>query len=199
MEPEKPAEVAGRTPLRLWGWPWGVPVQPLNDPHDLFLEVAVVHQFVWTRNTKHPGADPEGSLKKFIRRAIGYDLVVVGDNHKPFQRGRFWDPDMPAVWNCGAFTRRTVAEKDHRPRLGILYSDGTVEPHYLDVSKDRFIDAPEPEDSEAAPEGLDEFVEELKSLADRALDFREAVLRLLDRDGVTPGVRAAVLKCLEGK
>lgn len=192
LEPEKPVEVAGRIPMRLWGFPWGVPVTPLNDPHDMMLEVAVIHAMIYTKATSYPGAPEDGYFKNWKERLRGYDVALFGDNHSPFEK-RLGDC---LVWNNGGFMRRRSDEIDHKPRVGLLYSDGTVKPHYLNVSKDKITktddDAPEAD----VPEVLHEFVKELRELTDRALDFEAALLRWMEKEGTSPQVRELVLKAL---
>lgn len=192
LEPEKPVEVGGKVPMRLWGFPWGVPITPLKDPHDMLLEIAVVHAYVWVKGKGHTEAASEARLKVLKKNMMGYDTVVIGDNHTPWQV-----EGTPYVWNCGGFLRRRIDEKEHRPRLGLLYSDGVVKSHYLNVSKDRFVDA-DP-DNEVAADGVIAFVKSLQELTDSTLDFEDAVLRWLEREAVSEGVRRKVLEAMGGK
>lgn len=191
LEPDKPVEVGGKVPLRLWGFPWGVPIAPLTDPHDMVLEVAVVHAYVWVKGKGHAEAAPEARLKNLRKNMMGYDAVVIGDNHTPWEVA-----GKPYVWNNGGFLRRRVDEKDHKPRLGLLQSDGSVVPHYLNIKRDKFA-VPDP-DNEVAEDGVIEFVKSLRELTDSTLDFEDAVLRWLERKAVSEGVRRKVLEAMGG-
>lgn len=192
LESDRPVDVEGRVPLRLWGFPWGTPVTPLDLPHDMVLEVAVIHAMIYTNATKHPGAAEDAYFKNWASRLRGYDVALFGDNHASFER-RVGDCQ---VFNPGSFMRRRVDEADHKPRVGLLYSDGTVKSRYLDVRKDKLTDVPKADNKDSG-RGVDEFVAELLSLTDKALDFKEAVLRMLDREKPPQGVVDKVLKALE--
>ncbi len=203
--PGKPVEVSDglHTPLRLYGFPWGTPVSPLEHHSDFCLEVAVVHTFVWTKTTGYPGAPADGRLKRFQAKAGWYDVAVTGDNHRQFQcaADRTGSPHLPLVFNAGGFMRRRSDEKDFRPRLGLLRSDGTITSHYLNTSKDVFTDNPTGV-KEPPVEVMMRFVEllkELRGVGDKVLDFQDFVLRWMDKEGVEEGVRRAVLESLGGE
>lgn len=196
LKPGEPVEVPGGTPLRLHGFPWGVPVTPLKEPHDLTLEVAVIHAFVWTEKTGYSGALSQSRLGRWKSRLDGYDVAVFGDNHKPFRQPLMTRANKATmvVYNCGGFQRRRSDEKTYRPSVGLLHSDGSVTRHYLNVSQDKFSDAET--ELERLP-GMNGVIEELGKAADDALDFAAELRRRLS--GLPEGVRTAVLEALEGK
>ena len=195
LETKSPLEITSRgVALRLHGHSWGTPVEPLRSPHDLLLEVAVVHRYVWTRKTGYPGALEESRLGKFQKILKGFEAVVVGDNHKPFSRPS--KNRLPSVFGPGGFIRRKIDERDHRPSVGLLFSDGTVRRHHLDVSGDKFIDTPGAAEVLKSA-GLQELLDELGNLADKALDFREAVTRRLEREGVPAPVRKIAMEAMD--
>ena len=191
---ENPVCIDGRSPLRLHGFPWGVKPRSLKQPHDLMLEVAVVHRMIWTRKTGYPNAPEDHRLNAYAKRLKGYDVAVFGDNHKSFC-SKLGDT---LVWNCGSLFRRTVDQIGFRPSVGLLHSDGTITRHYLDCSEDRFVEADELKDLEAAGLGdLSEFVDELNALGGAVVDFREALHRYLDTKRVPEAVRRVILQALE--
>lgn len=181
--------------LHLHGFPWGTPLKPLADrgkPDAIHL--AVVHKYVWTSSVGgHPGAKEEDRSPNFIRSLKGFDVIVVGDNHKSWSISV---PGSPRTFNLGSFMRRKADEIDHRPRVGILYDDGTIKEHFLDTSRDLFRPVEEVVSTES---GLDpeEFLKVLRELGDVTLNFKEAVRHFLRQNKVAPGVRKAVLDCLE--
>lgn len=42
--------------------------------------------------------------------------------------------------NCGSIIRDTAAQIDYKPRVYIVYNDLSIEPYYLDISKDKITD-----------------------------------------------------------
>ena len=102
------------------------------------------------------------------------------------------------VFNCGTFFRRKSDERSYRSRVGLLYSDGTITPHYLDTSQDKWADNLE---TAAAAETIvhsAEFIAGLRTLGQDSLDFREYVQRWMAEKCVVGRVREMVSAALEG-
>lgn len=180
--------------LRLHAFPYGTPIRPLEDPHDLYQEIAVCHEFVYTDKTGYPNAPIEQHLNNFRKRARGYDVVVVGDNHVPFMATKH----RPIVINCGSLTRRTIDQKDYKPRVWWLYSDNTVEPHYLDTSKDApMVDVRDYSDVKIDGVRLKKFMEELKTRQVATIGFEETLKRYLREHKVEEAVKNYILAAIE--
>ncbi|MDE2095800.1 MAG: hypothetical protein KGL39_00975 [Patescibacteria group bacterium] len=199
LEPNNPVEVAGPYPLRLWGFPWGIPPEPLKQPFDLFLEIAVVHHHVWTKATGHVGASESGNIKQFAPHLGGYNVVVIGDNHKPFNKTL----DVNClIHNCGGMYRRRSDEQNHRPSVGLLHSPSSpklpwIERHYLDISQDRFVDVGKILTEVGIDKGsIEDFISELSHLQDIPIDFVEAIHHHLDSENVNREVREMMLGAL---
>lgn len=194
LKPGEPVDIMGPTPIRLHGFPWSHMAVPLEKPCDIAIDIAVIHKYVWTKNTGYDGAPPEARLNRLTGSLRGYDVAVVGDNHSPFRstQGRC------LVYGCGGFLRRKSDERKHRPSVGLLRADGTITRHYLDVSRDKFL---EPKDVEEVLDriGVETFVEELLALGTAAVDFAGVVERLLERKKVPNPVKRMVQKAMEGK
>lgn len=100
--------------------------------------VCVAHQYVWTKHAPRAISPVRDELDPDDDRYHGYDVVVFGDNHKPF-----FIVDHPAgggvrtFFNCGSTMRRSSDDK-HIPRVGVVYDDKTVESVPLDISADHF-------------------------------------------------------------
>lgn len=189
LEPDNPVEVGN---LRLHGFPWGHPVSPLKDPHDLLIEVAVVHSYVFTKTTGHPGADPNQRVKGYDKNLKGYDIALFGDNHTPFQS---MSKCGCLVYNNGGFMRRKSDEVNCTPSVGLIKSDKTMERKYLDVSKDKFLDREEIEVMVGGGIDAEDLINELNALGDAPISFKELLSKALD-SGVREGVRQAVLRAM---
>ncbi len=179
--------------MRLHGFPCGFDPKPIKNKKNLLLDVAVVHQYVWTKQTGYLKA-PEGSrLKEFRQKVKGFDVAVVGDNHIPFTSH---SDNECSIFNCGGFFRRKIDEIDHKPSVGLLHANGTITRHYLNVSKDKFLTEEIVISKLMEGIGYETFIEELRGLADHALDFGDAVVRLLEREKTSKDVKELVLKFL---
>lgn len=174
LEPGKPRVFgcAGSTrPIRLHGYPWGVPVQSQNRVKgDKCLEIAVVHAYCWTENFKHQGAADSSKVSNFNLK--GFDTAVFGDNHKPFTIST----QGCDVSNCGGFFRRKSDEMSHHPTFTLIREDGSITLQPVVVKEDIFI-AKAAKDVPTAEEllGVAEFVESLNTENKHSFDFVEAL------------------------
>lgn len=193
LTPGLSATLETPTSITLYGFPSGFDVKPCKHPHDLMLEIAVVHSMIWTENTGYVGAKDNTRLKAWKDRLRGYDIAIFGDNHKPFM-AKIHD-GATTVYNCGGFVRRTVAEEEHNPSVGIIYSDGSVERQYLDISSDELDCSSRTKRKEAENEEMDAFVDNLKHLNDTTISFRDAVEHAMDQ--ASNSVKQVILEALE--
>lgn len=185
LRPNKPREVG---PIRLHGFPWGSELKPLERGHDLLIEVAVIHHYVWSQKYNcYLGARGEDYVGKMRKHLKGYDVCHFGDNHKFLQ--------VQTVFNPGTFIRRKLDERGHTPCVGLLYSDGEVGAVAFDTRTDQFL---EPADLPLTSNdiGMEGFIEELLDLADGAVNFAESVKRILNRDKVPDRVKRLILSAM---
>ncbi len=165
-----------------WGWdvgPWevGPADKGMGGGYDYSegdLHIAVTHEFCWMPGHTYPGAPPAKELTKLGSKLKGYDVAVFGDNHSHFA-SRVGDCN---VWNCGCLIRRKRDERKYKPTVGLLYSDGHIEPHFLDTSEDEWLDEELVEVGEDFVE-MGDFLSELELLDSASRDFKEAIHRYL--------------------
>lgn len=170
------------------GFPWGFDVKPL-ETHTDAIHLAVIHAYCWQKGATYPGAPDSGHIGNFKKQLEGYDAAVFGDNHKGFLAGN--------VLNCGGFMRRTSDQEDYEPQVGLLYDDGTIGVHKLDISQDRFrrVEKALPANAET---DASEFLAELNALGVDSLDFNVAIRRYLDKEKPGRVVEALVLGAIDG-
>jgi DNA repair exonuclease SbcCD nuclease subunit len=172
---------------RVCGFGWKEPVA--YPPVHQSLNIAVVHEYTWKKGYGHPEAVrplEDGFPKKYSE----YDVIITGDNHKSFD----YIYARRHLFNAGSLMRRASDQIDHKPRVGLIHSDGTVTSHYLDISKDKISKATVEE--EIKEHGLGAFLEELKSLNSSSLDFAEVLMRAGEKHG--PNVLAILAAALDG-
>lgn len=188
--------------LVLCGFPWGVPITKVNgmpERRSGTLRVALVHDYVWSpnkSNTSFPGAPKEKSAEARIESGVldQFDLVVFGDNHRPFALGN--------IYNCGGFLRRNLDERDHQPTVGLLYEDGTVRRVPIPTDKDA-----EMVDVRAAAQtvgnavvcGLEPFLQQLAGMSVESQDFGDVVQQLLTvaSGTISSGVRKYIQEAMD--
>ena len=189
----EPGQVHDFKDFLLQSFPWGTPLTPPEKVLKTKLQIALVHQYVWTDGTGYPGASPEAHMKSGLLDGMGgWDVIVYGDNHKGFLiQGEIHS----TIFNCGTLQRRKADEIDYKPGVGLIYQDGTVEPHYLDTTAD-IITGTSVASSEEKMD-LGDFLEGLNGLQNSQLDFTEAMKHALDKRDCDPAVRQLVLEAME--
>lgn len=198
LKPGRPVEIPGKFPLRLHGFPWGFDPCPLKDPHDMMLEIAVIHRMIWTKETGFENAPADRRLSSYWAMLRGYDLAVFGDNHSPFDiKAKQDGSGRCSIHNCGGFMIRKSNES-YTPSIGLLHGDGTITRRELDISNDKYLtDGATAE--KIASSGMEDFINELRQMGDRPLDFRDAVNRIMDERRVPDTVRKMILEAMEQK
>lgn len=191
VPPGKPVE-CGK--FRIWGFPWGVPLEDLPNPQGLGLEIALCHFYAWVPGKSYPDAPTEGRLKNWSKKIHGYDVVVTGDNHLPWTA----KIDTTTVFNPGGFYRRNRDQIDHKPSVGLLHADGSVTRHFLDCSQDKFLEEAGAEDRKDSFLDASGFLDELNNLSDAVVDFEDAMKRCLEQKKISRAVREITLAALDG-
>jgi len=178
----------------LSGFPWSVEVAPPEKRRERCLHIALVHAFIWSaKENGYPGAGVSRSIGGYQDKLVGFETAVFGDNHIGFSSET---GEGTTIFNCGSLIRRKIDEISYRPQVGLLYEDGTVTPHFLDTSEDKFIQVNRLDTEANQLMDMSRFIKELGSLGSDALDFRDQVNRYLDDIKASPGVRDAVSKAI---
>lgn len=190
---DKPDFRAGDN-LRIYPAAWGFDIWKCKDHQRSEVCLLVAHRYVWLNDrTCYPGAPQESNLAVLKKQLIGYDAAVFGDNHKGFlaQSGKC------SVLNCGGFMPRKSDERDYKPRIGMLMSDGDIDLVFLDTSEDKWIDPEQEAELIDRHFDLSELIGEFEELGDEQLDFAEALTRAAERSGASDEVRMLIASALE--
>lgn len=178
----------------LFRFPFGEQITP-PEKESRGLNVAVAHSYIWTEGNQYTGAPNEGNLSGYTKQLEGYDVAVFGDNHKGFTA---MAGDC-TVYNCGCLICRKQNEREHKPAVGLLYDDGKVERHFLDVSEDKWLDDEELPLGEVNEQGLSEFIDGLGGLDAERVGFGDMVRRYVSDGEVSDGVGKVILEALESE
>jgi hypothetical protein len=191
-------EVQPLKEFNLYAIPYGGKLKPIDINVPNLPKIAIVHDYIWKGKSSYPNAPKEKYVtyraNSMIRDKVhGYDVIVYGDNHKGFTA----KIGKTIIWNCGTLMRRTSDEEDYKPKLGLLYSDGHVEYHYLDVSKDKHLTKEEAEQYKTIEEiDTAEFAKELQKLGASALNFTQAMKQFWASDKTKKAVQNIILKAM---
>jgi|15BtaG_2_1085339.scaffolds.fasta_scaffold00484_4 hypothetical protein len=188
---KKPTLIGGVDGFAVYPFPWGKKITPPVHNHDGLLKVAVVHAYAWQEGYSYPSAPENQEVSSHLEKLQGYDTVIFGDNHKGFD-----SVGSPFVFNCGGFMRRKSDEKDYRPRVGLLQSDGTVETHYLSAADgDKFV-----EDAIEFEPDVGDFAEYFAALSETdnsLIDFETTLRRAAKEEAVRSEVEDEVMLVID--
>lgn len=162
--------------LYVWGFPWNVRAfKEVNNQGRGFFNLAVTHQYVWTKNYKFPQATKVQNVRSVVSSFEGFDAIAVGDNHKGFtvKVGDIY------LHNNGTIFQRRSDEMDYEPCVGILYSDGTIIRHEL-ASTGILHFNPECNDKTDYGINVTAFLKTLSPLEENVVDFRTRVSHYLE-------------------
>ncbi len=179
----------------LYGFPYGCQIQPLIKSDKNKIHIAVAHQYVWINKCSYPKAPFKSKIRGKRKEWKGYDVIVFGDNHKGFTV--YYNGHLTVI-NCGALMKRKSDEVVYKPQIGLLLNTGEVKVHYLDTSKDKYLDT---RDMTEPKEIIDmkQLLQELEKLDDSALDFPDAIQQFFHRKKVTPKVREIIIDMMENR
>lgn len=182
--------------LEVHAYTCGFEVQPQKPKKDLSLRIAMIHDYIWTKDTGHEKAPPEKRYGKWAEKLVGYDIAIFGDNH----RGWLIQSDTQcSVLNCGCLVRRRADEKNYRPAVGLIHANGQITRHYLDTSKDKFVDEAEKvEQIESALKiNLADFVSELARARAKGVDWKKTVILWCKKNDIDQATKDIIISCVE--
>jgi DNA repair exonuclease SbcCD nuclease subunit len=172
---------------------YGQEIQPPADFESKSL--ALIHKYVWIPGHTYSGASKDDQLVDFgltRERWNGFKVAVFGDNHKGF----LTSVGRTIVFNCGSLLRRKSDEKEYLPQIGLLYNNGMIEQHRLNIKQDKYLDLnTEPINKDQLD--VEDFFKLLENLGATSLDFVQAVKEYLQSVKVSNEVKMVILKSLE--
>lgn len=153
--------------------------------------IAVIHEFAYKGRKPFPGAT--GKVTSIMNKLKGYDVIVCGDNHKPFTH----EKDGQLFVNPGSLMRMTADQIKHKPRVYLYYAEtNTVEPYYLDIEpgvvvRDH-IDLPKERANR-----IDEFITRLKNNFEISLSYRKNLKKFFDSNKVPKRIHQKVMGTID--
>lgn len=122
----------------------------------------------------YPGCSDPGAAT-ILKKMAGFDLIVVGHNHKPF----VIEKDGRLLVNPGSLLRSNADQVDHKPRVYLWFAqDNHVEPVFVPIEND--VLSREHLDIVAdREERMEAFVERLNQDIEIGLSFERNIARFL--------------------
>lgn len=184
--------------VRIWPFPSGVEVIKPSPCNDLCLNVALIHDFIWTEKTGRKDAPEEKRFGKYLPKLKGYHAAFFGDNHQHF----VLRPEGKCiVFNCGTLLRRHSNERELKPVAGLLHENGEVSKHFLSTTLDKFVEGAElSSEFESIFEiDLSEYAESLSYLSQEKYVFASVVRWFLQNNEVPKRMKEILLRAIAKK
>lgn len=171
------------------GFPFG---RRIKRPWDVGTHIAMIHQYNWIPKANYQKANPKKKITNNRKEFKGFDIVVCGDNHIPFE----CKIGKTLFWNCGSLMRRHSDEIKHRPRVGLLLEDGTMRSHKLkSYLADKYV-TDNVKFTKEAEMDLTELATELQKLNEARFDFALAINLYKERYNIPTDVMNIILKSI---
>jgi DNA repair exonuclease SbcCD nuclease subunit len=154
------------------------------------------HHMVWQGKRPWPGCtDP--SATAVLKKYKNYDLILTGDNHKPFVE----EYEGRLLVNPGSLTRQTADQINHLPRV-YLYDahSNAVEPVYLPIQKgDEVISREHIDKNEERGERIAAFITKLGGEWEVSLSFEDNLKRFFQSNKVLDSVKQIVWGAIDNE
>ena len=194
LEPNTPATLPNK--VRLWGVPWGHPIPAIQLSKN-FVDVAVVHAYIHTRETGHVGASETKLVAGYAEDLRGFRAAVFGDNHKGFIATTHWGT---SVLNSGVLVRRASDEQGKLPGFGVLRVTPEGVAYWERVYTDREAEWHTQAAELAVPQLSGHAVQAVLAsmqTGNTALDFEQGLRTAMETQGTRLEVRRYVSTALE--
>ena len=186
-------EVAGKLEV-LSGTHWG------QDPsasgtvrrNGVKRNILVWHKMVWQGKRLWPGQKDPSSIA-ILKKYPEYDLILTGDNHKPFVE----ELDGRLLVNPGSLMRQSADQIDYRPRIYLYDAESnTVVPEYLPIEKDA-VSRLHLEEKFEREDRIEAFISKLQGEWDAGLSFETNLKRFYDANKVRDVTKGIISKALD--
>lgn len=175
--------------VNLTGFPWGCPLERIKKENESIF-IALVHEYKWCSGASYPNAPQAAKVTK--AKTKGYDIISYGDNHISFDvHGH-----EGVIWNNGGFMKRHRDEVDHKPRVGLVMTDGTVESYFLNTDDEVYMKKQAADTFTEGPK-MDKFFDTLEGLGSSELDFKAAVKEYTETETVSKATKKIINECME--
>lgn len=173
----------------IYGYPYGSKLQETKE--NSCIKAAMCHILTWMKIRPFPGCEAKDG-KSLLKKLKGFNLVLVGDNHRSFVVKN----DRILV-NPGSIMRMTADQVDHRPCVYLWYAEtNTVEPVYLPI-KQNVITREHITRQKQRDERIDAFISRLDDEWEAAVSFEENLERFAKANKIRESVMNIITQAIE--
>lgn len=167
---------------------------PMGKDKDYIGQRNILVWHVHNYQGKQPWPDcPSPTAISLLKKYPQYDLIITGDNHKPFveeYQGRL-------LVNPGSLMRMDADQIDHKPRVYLWYAEtNTVEPVYIPI-EDHVISREHLEVKKERDNRIDAFVSQLNGNWTATMSFEDNLEKFEKKNKTEKSIMNIVWKSLE--
>lgn len=155
-------------------------------------KILVWHKCVFQIKEEWMSSIDSSHARKLLKKYPEYDVIVTGDNHKPFveeYNGKY-------LVNCGSLGRITAAQIKHRPAVYLWYADDNkVVPVYLPIEKN-VLSTEHLQQTKERDVRISSFLEGFKEWKS-SLDFEENLKRYEQENNPDPEIMKIVYNSID--
>jgi DNA repair exonuclease SbcCD nuclease subunit len=162
-------------------------------PYDTdYRSILVWHKMNYQGKLPWPGCtDPRAG--KLLRKYPTYDLILTGDNHKPFTE----EYENRILVNPGSLMRQSADQIDFKPRVYLYYAvDNRVEIVYLPIEND-VVDRTHLETVSERSDRIDAFIKKLDGKWKAGLSYEANLEEYLKANRVRNKTKQICYKAIE--
>lgn len=150
-------------------------------------KILLWHLLTWKKELPYPGCTTSNA-KKLLKKYPQFDLIVTGDNHKPFtekHKGRL-------LVNVGSMMRQSADQVDYHPAVWLYYAkENEVVKMHLPIEKD-VVSRDHLEKTQQRNDRIDAFVGRLNSQFKVSLDFGQNLEQFYSKNKVKKSVKKII-------
>ena len=155
-------------------------------------KILVWHKMVWQGKRLWPGQDDPSSIA-VMKKYPEYDLILTGDNHKPFVE----EYDGRLLVNPGSLMRQSADQQDYRPRVYLYDIErDLVVPEYLPIESDA-VSRLHLEKRVEKEDRIEAFISKLQGEWDAGLSFEANLRRFLQANKVLDSTKQIINEALD--
>jgi len=156
-------------------------------------DMLVWHKMTYQGKKLWPGqTDPTAS--KLLKKYPQFDLIVTGDNHKPFVE----EYEGRLLVNPGSLMRMTADQKDYKPRVYLWNKESnTVKIEYIPIDP-KAVETVYLEKTKERDERMESFIDRLQSSKEVGLSYEKNLENYLANNRVRSSVKDVINECIGG-
>ena len=176
--------------VMLYGCSWGQEIPEPDKEYD-GCNVLVIHRNIGDK-VLFPGHELINP-KRFLKKHEGWDLVLCGDYHFPFE-AKFGNA---LIINTGVISRKSITEKDIEPSV-VLYDTDTGGHEWVKLARrdDVFIERGKVTGKTFDDSNMLEFMSGIQSADASEISFKANVLKVMERDDISKDVKELAVDVL---